>query len=483
MSPSIRQQKNPHMTSASATDQMLSAFKAALARGSRGDVNASAARLLEARPALGAQWRSVAAVLMHNGEIAMALAAFQHFVEAAGNSPAARLEQGILYARAGRLVEASQILGAITGSSDPIGLTFARATVALDLGDFVQASELLEDVVLRRPSAGTAWLSLATIGALAAPDRRRALFDAVAHVSSSGVTDKVAWQYAVGRVLAEQGDVDKAFEAFTTGANLRRTVLPYDHAADRENARQAAAEMVQEVAAPTDGGMVPILVAGLPRSGTTLVEQILASHSAVAGGGEVNVLRLVAQDRRELAPLAPADRSRAMTDLYRHLLVERFGSDGRIIDKSLNLSRFIGLAATMSADIPIVWVRRDPLDCAWSCFRSHFVVGAEWSLTLPDMARHFRLEDQLHHHWLTKLGGRILQVQYEALVDDPAYWTRTILSHCGLADERDPYQPHLKHRAVTTSSVAQVRRPINRDGIGGAGPYRKHLEPFARHYF
>jgi tetratricopeptide (TPR) repeat protein len=305
---SIRQQKNERMTSASATDQMLSAFKAALVRGSRRNVNASAARLLEARPALGAQWRSVANVLMHNGEITMALAAFRHFVDAAGNSPAARLENGVLHARAGRLVEASHILGAITGSSDPIGLNFARATVALDLGDFVQATELLEDVVIRRPSAGTAWLSLATIGALAAPDRRRALFDAAAHVSSSGVTEKVAWQYAVGRVFAEQGDVDKAFDAFAEGAKLRRNVLPYDHAADRENARHAAEDMVQGGAVPTDVGMVPILVAGLPRSGTTLVEQILASHSAVVEARLTSYAwspRTAARWPRSRRPIAP----------------------------------------------------------------------------------------------------------------------------------------------------------------------------------
>jgi hypothetical protein len=133
-------------------------------------------------------------------------------------------------------------------------------------------------------------------------------------------------------------------------------------------------------------------------------------------------------------------------------------------------------------EAPIVWLKRDPLDCAWSCFRTHFLAGVSWSYDLADIAHHFRLEDELLARWQDILGDRVLVVPYEGLVADSAGWIRRILAHCQLSEEPEAFSPHENRRAVTTSSVMQVRRPINRAAVGAAEPYRAFLQPFVDAY-
>jgi hypothetical protein len=172
-----------------------------------------------------------------------------------------------------------------------------------------------------------------------------------------------------------------------------------------------------------------------------------------------------------------------MAGLYLHLLDERFGVEGRMIDKTIDNSRFLGLIAASLPDAPLIWMRRDPLDSAWSCFRTFFIHGVAWSYSLTDIAHHFRLEDQLVDFWQDRLGDRLLVVPYPALVDAPADWTRRILAHCGLAEEEAVHKFHETDRVVATASALQVRRPINRSGIGVAEPYRAHLQPFIDAYW
>jgi hypothetical protein len=165
------------------------------------------------------------------------------------------------------------------------------------------------------------------------------------------------------------------------------------------------------------------------------------------------------------------------------LLHERFPMPGRIVDKTTDTSRKLGIAAAVLPEAPLIWLKRDPLDCAWSCFRTCFMAGIRWSNALDDMAYNFRLEDRLLAQWQRNLGDRLLVVPFEALVTEPELWIRTILAHCGLAEEPQVFAPHENRRAVATASAMQVRQPINRRGIGSAEPYREYLEPFVRAYY
>jgi hypothetical protein len=171
-----------------------------------------------------------------------------------------------------------------------------------------------------------------------------------------------------------------------------------------------------------------------------------------------------------------------MASLYLHLLEERAGPTGRIVDKTIDVSRCLGLIAAALPDAPLIWMRREPLDNAWSCFRTFFIHGVAWSYDLADIANHFALEDSLLAFWKARLGDRLLVVPYAELVESPELWTRKLLAHCGLADEPGVYTPHATDRVVMTASAMQVRKPVNRDGLNVAAPYGTMLQPFVDAY-
>jgi hypothetical protein len=300
--------------------------------------------------------------------------------------------------------------------------------------------------------------------------------------------------YARGTALQRAGAApDAVFAAFAEGARLAGTVRKHDPAADAAATASLIATWDADVVARYAATTVPIesppiFVTGIPRSGTTLVEHMLAAHPDVAGGGEMPFAALLANEARGAdEPAVAAFAARAggvapLARLYRHLVDERFGAGARIVDKTLTMSRLMGVLAPALPEARFVWLRRDPVDCAWSCFRTYFAQGVDWSWSLPHIAEHFKAADALHAHWQQVLGERLLTVPYEDLVVDPTSWADRILAHVGLAPDPAVYAPHAARRGVTTASVTQVREPINRKGIGAAEPYRAHLRPFIEAY-
>jgi len=295
-------------------------------------------------------------------------------------------------------------------------------------------------------------------------------------------------------LLGALGEHAAAFAAFTRGAEQMKTVVRFDRAADRRQAEQAvegydAGRIAARAREQPEPSGRTIFVTGLPRSGTTLVEQALTAHSALGGGAEIGALAVLAGEvggasYPALARHAEAGGAAATMRLWHRWLDERFGAHGRVVDKSVDASRYLGLVAALLPEAPLVWVTRDPLDRAWSCFRTNFMGGAiPWSYDLGDIAAHFRVEDELLVRWQGILGERLLVVPYEAFVADPDPWIRRLLAHCGLTEEAAAFAPHENRRPVATASMVQVRRPINRDAVGTARSYREFLAPFVDAYY
>jgi hypothetical protein len=164
---------------------------------------------------------------------------------------------------------------------------------------------------------------------------------------------------------------------------------------------------------------------------------------------------------------------------YLHLLDERFGKAGRVVDKSLSQTRFLGLIHQCLPNAKFIWLRRHPAGIAWSCFRTRFVRGADWTRSLEHIGRHFRGEDRLHAHWTKVLPpGTLLTVPYEELVADPDRWMRKILDHVGLPWEDQVRDFHKTDRAVTTASFAQVRKPLYSKSATAWKRYEDRLKPF-----
>jgi tetratricopeptide (TPR) repeat protein len=469
-------------------------LKRALAEKDRARANAAVIGLLESGAKLGSHWRGISQLMQVSGELTLAHRAIDAFVAEAGNTPPARYAKVVLLTQSNRLHEAHDLLKSLPKTvPDPAGHAYVLGNTAMTLGRVDEARAHLATAIKHRPGWGPAWLTLSAAANLAKdPIGEQLIADSPA-AAREGPGDYARYFYALGKLHIDRGEPDAAFAAFQRGADLLRSERPYSRNGNAANAHAAmtgyAGDFFERMRAQQSRDTRrPIFVTGLPRSGTTLVEQILASHSEVVDGGELNIIQHVAVaaggvsgDAIE-AHLASGGSLEAMADLYLHLLTERFGGTGRVIDKTIDASRFLGLIAAALPDAPLIWMRRDPLDSAWSCFRTFFIHGVAWSYSLADIAHHFQLEDALLAFWKERLGDRLLVVPYAALVDDPDVWTRKLLTHCGLAEEPGVYKFHETERVVATASALQVRRPINRDGINVAGPYREMLQPFVEAY-
>lgn len=482
------------MTEDEAINQ-LRRFVAALESGNRRDANAAAFRLLEGNPPLGDRWQSIARVMQTNGEYSAAHLAMQRYASHRPSDANARFTQAAMLAQTGRLEQAWEVMGNVPfGVPSVSGHHYIRGTIAVNLGRIEQAEHHLLSALDADPALGQAMLSLAAA-------KKRKSGDPVgdrivsAHGSMRNAPDleRAHFHFAAGRVHFDRREAEDAFRHFAAGAELVRTWRPYDAVADSHDAdqcrlgfdRNLVARVNAQVTIKTDQ---PIFVTGLPRSGTTLVEQILVSHSAVNGGEELGRMAVVRRDLSSLSAegltsyLAKGGKADDLAALYLHLGQERFGKVGRFVDKALNTSRFMGLIAALLPQAPVIWLRRDPVDCAWSAFRTYFIHGLDWSWKLEDIATHFALEDQLFHHWSQMFPDRILVVDYQELVRSPETQIPRILDHCGLAPEPQVFRPHETKRVVSTASVMQVREPINTGAIGAADAYRDHLAPFTERY-
>lgn len=469
-------------------------LKRALALRDRAGANDAVLQLLDSRAPLGSQWRHISELMRVSGELTLAHRAMDAFVFAAGQTPQARYSKAVLLTQTGQMREAYDFVAKLPlDVPDRAGHAYVMGNIAMTLGRVDEARAELLAAVQHRPGWGPAWLTLATAVDLASDPLGDLMLADSAAAERQGPGDLARFCYALGKLYVDRRDHNAAFAAFSRGAQLLRGEIPYSREGNAANAMAARsgfpAGFIERLNEKKQRDTQrPIFVTGLPRSGTTLVEHILASHSQVSNGAELNIIQHVAVLVGGVSGdalgryLANGGSPDAMAALYLHLLGERFGTEGRVVDKTIDASRFLGLIAAALPDAPLIWMRRDPLDNAWSCFRTFFIHGVAWSYDLADIAHHFQREDALLAFWKARLGTRLLVVPYAELVESPEWWTRKLLAHCGLAEESGVHKPHLTERVVMTASAIQVRKPINRDGLNVAAPYRSHLRAFMEAY-
>jgi tetratricopeptide (TPR) repeat protein len=359
------------------------------------------------------------------------------------------------------------------------------------LGRLEEASQAYERATQLAPRNTEFQLNFANSRHFTRADPRLAALRALENdLTSLSTEEQIPLHFALGKAYADLGEHPRSFAYLLKGNALKRAGVCYDEAATlkRFERIQAAftSELLQEKSGVGDASTAPVFVLGMPRSGTTLVEQILASHSKVFGAGELDAFgRAVATMATangvafpELAATISAEELRSLGGSYVERLRRAPTVAERIVDKMPSNFAFVGLIHLALPHARIIHTRRDPLDTCLSCFSILFASEHAHAYDLGELGRFYHGYASLMTHWRHVLPpGVMLEVQYEDVVDDLEGQARNIIAHCGLDWEDACLAFHETQRPVETASARQVRQPIYRSSVGRSRSYAGLLQP------
>ena len=342
------------------------------------------------------------------------------------------------------------------------------------------------------PGFGEAYWSLANLKTFRFGEDEIAVMRAQLARLDIAAEHRFHFDFALGKALEDRAEYADSFVHYAAGNALRLQTMPYRAGETTARVARATRIYTREFFAERDGcgepAPDPIFIVGLPRSGSTLLEQILSSHSAAEGTMELPEIIAMTRALRRGAETAasyhdvladlPAD---AFAELGQQYLdrtrAQRKTDAPRFIDKMPNNFLHLGLIQLMLPNAKIIDARRHPLACCFSGFKQHFARGQNFSYSLDDIGRYYRDYVELMAHFDEVLPGRVHRVIYEQMVDDTEAEVRRLLDYCGLPFEDSCLRFFENDRPVRTASSEQVRRPINRDGIDQWRHYAPWLDP------
>jgi len=381
-------------------------------------------------------------------------------------------------------------LAAVRQSPNDSRYHYNLAAVQRMTGDLADAERTLDSVIALQPANAYAYYTRADLRTQSRERNHvREMIDALErHVQHVG--DRILICYALGKELDDLGDYGQAFHYFKRGADAQRALFTYD-VRDDTAAIDRIMELHTREAVTGAGGFDSdegIFVLGLPRTGTTLVEQILSSHSQVFGAGELQAFPLAVINavkalygrpvgKLELAELSLKVDPEKLGRSYLEATRPQTGNTRHFIDKQPTNYLYAGLIGRALPRARLIVVSRDPVDSCFAMYRALFTGAYPFSYTLPELAAYYAAWHRLIRHWQSVLGERLLVVRYEDLVQRFGETARRMIEHCGLAWEERISSFHAHARTVTTASATQVRRPVYASSIGKWRNYEEQLTP------
>jgi tetratricopeptide (TPR) repeat protein len=381
----------------------------------------------------------------------------------------------------------------LPGAAQPADLHLSIAHSLKTLGRREEAIAEYRTAAVARPGYGDVYWSLANLKTYRFEDGELQQMRAAESAASTSLVDRYHLCFALGKALEDGQEYEKSFEYYARGNALKRAESHYRPEVIELNTRLQIEVCTPDLFARNrDSGIHasdPIFIVGLPRSGSTLIEQILASHSAVEGTQELaDIPRIVVDLKgRESdldSPRYPAVLTKMSTEDFRRL-GEKYLTDTRIyrtgkvrfIDKMPNNFRHIGLIHLMLPNAKIIDARREPMACCFGNLKQLFAHGQEFTYSVEDIARYYRTYLELMRHWDAVLPGRVLRVQHEDVVDGLEGTVRRLLDYCELEFEPACVEFHKTERSIRTASSEQVRQPIYREGLDQWRHYEPWLQP------
>ncbi len=374
--------------------------------------------------------------------------------------------------------------GLLQGAPVDVELHLSIAHALKTLGQREEAIESYRRAALCRPDFGDAYWSLANLKTYRFTDEELSRIRAAESAPTTGLIDRYHLNFALGKAFEDRGEYAESFRHYERGNALKRAESKYRPEIIENNTRHQIEHCTRELFAGRRGWGAqnpdPIFIVGLPRSGSTLLEQILASHSRVEGTQELPNIQQIVHKLRGREPNMRDPRyprilsqmtAEEVLKLGEHYLAGtrayRSGKPGVqfFIDKMPNNFRHLGLIHLMLPNAKIIDARREPMACCFSNLKQLFANGQEFTYSIDDIARYYRTYLELMRHWDHVLPGRVLRMVHEDVVDDLEGSVRRMLEHCGLEFEPQCVEFHKTQRSVRTASSEQVRTPLYREGL------------------
>jgi tetratricopeptide (TPR) repeat protein len=438
-------------------------------------------------------------------------------LELAPEFTAARANLALVLGRMGRPAEALELLDDIFAAEpDEVGHWNLKAATFGRLGDFDEAIRLYEDVLARapnqprvwlsyghmlktvgrqaegiaayrkgialKPTLGEAWWSLANLKTVKFDEADVAAMEQALRASRLGDEDRFHLDFALGKAMHDAGRADAAFAHYSAANALRLKSQPYDAAKLTATVGRCIVQFTAAAFAERPGGCEsaePIFIVGMPRAGSTLIEQILSSHSLVEGTSELPDIPALARKAGAYPgaalKLSPDERRALGEDYLKRAGVQRRTDKPYFVDKLPNNWLFVPFIQLILPNAKVIDARRHPLACCLSNFRQHFAHGQPFTYDIAAVGRYYADYVRLMGHVDAVLPGRVYRVIYERLVEDIEAQVRALLDYCGLEFEPQVLEFYKTDRPVRTASSEQVRQPIYRDATEEWRAYESHL--------
>ena len=458
----------------------------ALKQRQLGDAIVFLRKAVELDPDAASAWLDLAEALGQKDELEEAIEAGRRACELQPHSTLPHLSVASLCSRAGRYEEAVAAYRAgLRSHPDDRRLTLGLGHTLRTVGAGDEAVRLYRGLIDRYPDFGEAYWSFANLKNVRF--ERSEVLAMEERLEKADGAD-VFFSFALGKAYEDECEYAKAFECFRRGNAAHRAAVSYDAVATQESTDRLIdvfdRALLDRGTRDRETSPVPIFIVGLPRSGSTLVEQILASHSEVQGTRELPVLeRMILElDERGSGATFPESISRMSPDEHAALGAQYLMSTRRyrgdapyFTDKALTNFRYAGLLELILPGAIVIDVRRHPLDSCLGSYKQLFTQGHPYTFDIFELGEYFLQYRRLMDHWHRVLPGRVLDVRYEHLVAEPEREIRRLLEHCGLEWEVSCLDFHETSRAIESASSEQVRRPIYDTSVDAWRHYESQL--------
>jgi len=458
--------------------------------GRTADAEATLRRVLEIAPEFGLARHALGQLLMGLGRLEEADAEANALLLMDPHNPGSRRLKAAILTALGEFDQAMAVYQKLLKDTPThAGTWMSYGHVLKTVGRSDEGIEAYRKSIALEPRMGVSYFSLANLKTFkfSAADLRQ--MEAQLARDDLTTNDRVHLLYALGKAHEDAKEVEPAFQRYAEGAKLYRGTINYDPSRLTALVEMSERLLTPEFFAGRSGGCEAedaIFIVGLPRAGSTLLEQILASHSMVEGTMELGDLNAIAFDLGggeadavyiDKLPALDAAERKALGEKYlRTTRIQRKEGKPLFINKMPNDFRHVGLIQLILPNAKIIDARRHPMACGWSCFKQHFAMGQHYTYDLTELGHYYRDYVRLMAHYDQVLPGRVHRVIHEELVNDPEPHIRELLDYCGLPFEEACLKPHETERAVRTASSEQVRQPISAKGLDSWRTFEPYLD-------